>query len=203
MPTSRLRRLLILAGLTLLLSPAFPAAAQTSLYATPKAQRIGDVLTVVLAERTSAQRQSGWENQSNASRGGAANLSGNGSFTGRFAMDASFNREALNRNESTQSDLLNGTFTALIVGVDSLSGNLLVEGSRKLSVNGETHLLKVEGLVRPFDVRFDNTVLSYQIANADIEYRQAGFRNRFMRPAALTRMMAFIVLGAATAAAVL
>ncbi|RMH65733.1 MAG: flagellar basal body L-ring protein FlgH [Bacteroidetes bacterium] len=203
MPASRFRPVALSAVLAGLLLSALPAAAQTSLYATPKAQRIGDVLTVVLAERTSAQRQSGWENESSASRGGSATLSGNDSFAGRFALDASFNRDALNRNESMQSDLLNGTFTALVVGVDSLTGNLIVEGKRKLTVNGESHLLKVSGLVRPFDVRFDNTILSYQIANADIEYRQAGFRNRFMRPAALTRMMAFVVLGAATAVAVL
>lgn len=174
----------------------------SSLYATPKAMRTGDVLTVVLAERTSAQRKSGWENQSNASRGGTASVAGN-SFSGTFGMDASFSRDALNRNESVQSDLLNGTLTVVVVGVDSLTGNLMVEGKRKLNVNGESHLLKIEGLVRPVDIRHDNSILSYEIANADIEYRRGGFRRRFMKPAALTRVMAFLVLGAASVVAIL
>ncbi len=185
--------------LLLLLVAAVPARAQTSLYADPRANDAGDVLTVVLAERTSAARHSDWDNRSGSGFGGSANVSGDA--TGSFALDANFNKEALNRNQSSQRDLLTGTFTARVLEKDE-HGNLVISGERKLHVNGETHLLRVSGLVRPFDVRYDNSILSYQIADANIEYRHAGAHRRFVRPGFLARVGAAAVLGAAVIYAV-
>ncbi len=179
---------------SLILSMTAPALAQSSLYSDPRAGREGDVLTVVLAERTSAARQSDWDNRSGSGFGGSANVS-NG-VTGNFALDANFNKEALNRNQSSQRDLLTGTFTARVIDTDE-HGNLIIAGERRLHVNGETHLLRVSGLVRPFDVRYANSILSYQIANADIEYRHAGAHRRFVRPGFLARAGAVVVIGAA------
>lgn len=178
----------------LFVMPTLPALAQTSLYADPRASDEGDVITIVLAERTSAARQSDWDNRSGSGLGGSANVS-NG-VTGNFALDASFNKEALSRNQSSQRDLLTGTFTARVIEKDA-HGNLLIAGERKLHVNGETHLLRISGLVRPLDVRYDNSILSYQIANANIEYRHAGMHRRLVRPGFLARVGAGIVLGAA------
>ena len=177
----------------LLCAAVIPAKAQ-SLYADPRAHDVGDVVTVVLAERTSASRESGWDNRSATQMGGNAGVAGN--VTGRFGLDASFNNEALNKNLSSQRDLLTGTFTAQVIERDE-RGNLMIAGERRLHVNGETHLLRVEGLVRPFDVRNDNSVYSFQIANANIEYRHAGAHRRFVKPGFLARVGAATVLGAA------
>lgn len=170
-----------------------PAQAQ-SLYADPRAHDVGDVVTVVLAERTSASRESGWDNRSSTQLGGNASVSGN--VSGRFGLDATFNNDALNKNLSSQRDLLTGTFTAQVVERDA-RGNLVISGERRLHVNGETHLLRVDGLIRPFDVRNDNSVYSFQIANANIEYRHAGGHRRFVKPGFLARVGAAAVLGAA------
>ena len=175
-----------------------PAKAQ-SLYADPTARQTGDAVTIILAERTSAQRESGWKNQSSSGLGGDASVS-NG-ISGRFGLDARFNKAAQAENESVQSDLLRGTITALVVGTDE-AGNLLVEGERKLSVNGEGHLLRVSGTIRPFDVRYDNTVLSHQIANATIEYHRDGLHRKFFKPGMFVRFGAVAVLAAAIAFAV-
>lgn len=176
---------------------AGPALAQLSVFADPKADAMGDLLTVVLVERTSAHRQSNWNNQSNAGIGAAADVSSS-DLTGRFALDARFNKEARNRNSSSQEDLLQGTITARVVDVDP-TGNLVIEGERKLSVNGETHLLRVSGIVRPIDVRSNNSVRSPDIANADIEYRRSGIHRRWVRPAFFVRAGVVAVLAAAIA----
>jgi flagellar L-ring protein FlgH len=170
------------------------SAAGQSLYADPKANQVGDVITIVLAERTAAQREAGWDNQARSGFGGSASVS-NG-VEGSFGADARFNKEAQARNTSSQRDLLTGTFSARVIERDA-RGNLYVQGERRLHVNGETHILKVTGLVRPFDVRHDNSVLSYQIADAEIEYRQAGMHRRLVRPGFLARAGAVVVLGAA------
>jgi len=174
---------------------ANPVRGQMSVFADPTAGALGDLLTVVLVERTSASRQSNWNNQSNSGLGGSAGVSSS-DLSGKFAVDASFNKQARNRNSSSQEDLLQGTITARVIEVDA-TGNLVIEGERKLSVNGETHLLRVSGIVRPIDIRSNNSVLSPDIANADIEYRRGGIHRRFFSPALFVRAGAVVVLAAA------
>ncbi len=190
-----MRTSLLFINLFLLLS--LPAVAQSSLYADFRAVRPGDVITVVLVERTAAQRESNYEHLANAKVGGAGAVSG--ALGGRFSADATFVRESKANNETIQRDLLEGTITALVVGIDSTTGNLLIRGERKLNINGVTHLMRISGTVRPYDVRYDNTVFSYQIANARIEYRQSGLPRKFFRPGLLTRLGALALIGAAIA----
>ena len=146
-----------------------------SLFADPVARRAGDVLTVVLAERTSAARRSQYDARSMSGVGGAA---GGDSTLGRFNVDARFAADASAQNETALNDLLSGTVSVLVTGVDA-AGNLQVEGERRISVNGVGHRLKVRGLVRPNDISANNTVLSFQIANADVVYRRDGRTSRF------------------------
>lgn len=158
-------------------TPATAEPASQSLYADPVARAPGDVLTIVINEQTSAQRESAYQGNSSSS------LSGNGSGTfseavsGSFSAGTEVSSETENSNESVQSDMLNGTFTARVTGVNN-AGNLEVKGERRLTIDGVTHIMEVSGVVRPSDVRRDNTVLSTQIANAQITYGEEGFRHR-------------------------
>lgn len=162
-----------------------PPPAYTSLYTDFKARQVGDMVTIILAERTAAQRQSDWQNTSDAKAGGTGTM--RGSLSGQFALDATFNKEATHANQSSQSDLLSGTITAAIVEKDA-AGNLRIAGERHLSVNGETHTMKVAGTVRRADIRPNNTVLSYQLANARIEYhREGGLKKGLFKPGKVAR----------------
>jgi flagellar L-ring protein precursor FlgH len=177
-----------------ILIPPASAHAQ-SMYADARARQPGDVITVLLSESTSAQRESSYQNRSNSQMGGSAGVN-SPSVTGTFGLDAEFNQEASNANETIQSDLLQGTLTVQVTEVNDV-GNLVVEGERRLNVNGVTHFMSVTGTVRPFDVRSDNTLFSYQIANAHIEYRQTGLVRRYTSPGFVARVGAVAVLGAA------
>ena len=158
-------------------SPTRVEAASQSLYADPVARAPGDVLTIVINEQTSAQRESAYEGSSSSSLNG----SGSGTFaenvSGSFSAGTELSSETENSNESVQSDMLSGTFTARVTGVNN-AGNLQVKGERRLTIDGVTHIMEVSGVVRPSDVRQDNTVLSTQIANARITYGEEGFRHR-------------------------
>lgn len=190
---TRMTRTALLA--LLLLGAALPARAQLSLFADPKASEAGDLLTVVLIERTTAQRQSSWSNSSDAALGGSGDVGG-GTLSGVFSADARLNKAAQTDNRSSQQDLLNGTVTTRITDVDP-QGNMTIEGERRLNVNGETHLLRISGIVRPFDVRANNTVLSPDIADAEIEYRRSGVHRRFLKPGAFAKIGAIGLLVAA------
>lgn len=184
-------------GLFLALAWTAPAFAQMSMYADPTARQAGDVITIVLAERTAAQRQSSWQNTSDATLGAGASVSG-GPLNGAFATDAQFKTDASNKNESVQSDLLHGTISARVDSVDR-GGNLIIRGERRIMVNGETHLMTVSGVVRPYDVSYSNTVLSTRIADANITYRREGASlvPHFRKPAVLARVGAAVALVAA------
>ncbi len=183
----------------LMLAPALPAWAQNSMFSDFKARSEGDIITVILSERTAAQRESDWKNKSSSKVGGSSSLTGGSSLSGKFALDASFNKSALNENASSQSDLLSGTMTAIIVKRDA-AGNLFVQGERELSVNGESHVMRISGYVRATDIRPNNTVMSYQIANASIEYhRKGGITRSFFKPGRLARLGALAIIGGAVA----
>ncbi|MBX2819986.1 MAG: flagellar basal body L-ring protein FlgH [Rhodothermaceae bacterium] len=174
------------------------ALAQQSLFSDIRAFRIGDAITITLAERTAAQRESGWERRTNSGLSGGASLDGGPSLSGSFGVNATFNNQASNQNESVQRDLLQGNMTALVVAIDSLSGNLVVEGERNLNVNGDNHIMTVRGMVRPFDIMSNNSVLSFKLANANIVYRRdSNIKSAIKRPGALAGGAALLLIGAA------
>ncbi len=184
------RPILLLLALLLLL----PTAARgQSLYADPVARRPGDIITIILAEQTTAQRQSSYDDEAGASLGGGGGVD---VLTSRFAADAQLSREAYSSNQTVQSDLLRGTITARVTAVDE-AGNLIIEGERRLNVNGVTHLMTVSGMVRPFDVSYNNSILSHQIANAQIEYRRTGFTRGWFSPGFFLKLGAAALIGVA------
>ncbi len=165
-----------------------------SMFSDVKAYQVGDLVTVVLVERTSASRAAASQSAANQQFGGSANMPA--SVGGFFGLDAQFGQQNSADSRAVQSDLLSGTITARVVQVDQ-AGNLSIDGERRLSVNGSTHIMKVKGVVRPVDVRAGNTVLSPQIANADVEYSQEGQGMKFLRTSFLQKVgMAAVLIGA-------
>ena len=191
-PPSRLLPLLLV--LAILLGHSAPASAQESLYSDPVAHEPGDVLTVILDERTSAERESSYKGSSNASVGGSGAADGPG-LSSQFGADAEIRSQTDNTNETAQSGTLTGTVTVRVVEVNQ-AGNLLVEGRRNMTVNGATHVMEVSGLVRADDIQYDNTVLSHQIANARITYNQSGMRhNGFFSKGFLLKAGSAVLVG--------
>ncbi|MEM1116223.1 MAG: flagellar basal body L-ring protein FlgH [Bacteroidota bacterium] len=147
-----------------------------SIFADVRAHNAGDLLTVILAERTSARRLS----QSSADERASIRAGGDASLGEFFGFDAGAEGSRESDSRTVQSDLLTGTITARVTAVDG-AGNLSIEGERRLNVDGAVHLMRVRGLVRPADVTTANTVFSHQIASADVEYRQEGGGPTFLR----------------------
>jgi flagellar L-ring protein FlgH len=58
------------------------------------------------------------------------------------------------------------------------NGLLLIEGTRNVIVDGETKLIRIQGMVRPQDIRRDNSVSSAFVANATVSYEGDGFMTK-------------------------
>jgi flagellar L-ring protein precursor FlgH len=179
------------------------ANAQTSLYRDVKANKVGDVITVILKESTSGSSTS--DSKLSTNTGGSAGGAVTGNFLPfqpTFGSDAQVNFDSDQKNLSNQRQLLEGFISVQIKDVTP-GGDLVVEGNRLTEVNGETHEMMLTGIVRPNDVNSDNQVLSYRIANANISYLKKGGVNSKTKDRGLLKKAAFGVLSAGLGAAII
>ena len=68
------------------------------------------------------------------------------------------------------------------------NGNMYIQGGESVTINHETSVLSVEGIVRPSDISLNNSVRSSQIANARIEYTGRGVVSDVQRPGVGSRL---------------
>lgn len=164
------------------------SAGHESLYQDVKANRIGDVITIVLQENISGTSDADSRNQSGTSGEAEASLSGNlNDFLPVFGGSSDVSYQSDYSQRASSSQLLQGHFSVRIEDITP-GGDLFVIGERSTEINGELHTMQIEGFIRPSDVDQNNMVPSYRVANADISYqkddslkqstRRPGFRSR-------------------------
>lgn len=179
------------------------AAAQNSLYRDVKANKVGDVITVILKESTNGSSTSDSKLTSRADGSASGSMSGNFlPFEPTFGTDASVDYGSDQRNLSNQRQLLEGFISVQIKEVTP-GGDLVVAGNRLTEVNGEVHEMSLSGTVRQNDVNSRNEVISYRIANANISYQKKGGINKKTKDRKLLRKVAFGAVSLGLGAAIL
>ncbi|MDD2201171.1 MAG: flagellar basal body L-ring protein FlgH [Firmicutes bacterium] len=137
-----------------------------SMYADRKARQVGDLVTILVTEVSYAQNRS----HTNTSQGiGVTAQPGIGIFDFIPAARLDVGDSSKGTSETTRSGRLVGTMTAEVVEVLP-NGDLVVRGSREVSVNREKEIMVVEGVVRPQDIGPNNTIPSSMVANAQISF---------------------------------
>ena len=156
-----------------------------------RAISVGDTLTILLNETTTASKKSG----SSASRGSNVSLSGNAStvhtagvgannsFTAGLGGDNAFTAAGNRAAENTFS----GTITVTVIEVLK-NGNLVVAGEKQLAVGTEEEVIRFGGVINPNNL-VNNTVSSAMVADARIEYRGRGYIDDTNSPGWLNRLM--------------
>jgi flagellar L-ring protein precursor FlgH len=142
------------------------------MYADKRGSAVGDILTIVVQENTTANKNNETKTEKNSSLSAAVStflfpgwLSHAGSMP---AIDYSADLKhdgsgAINNSESIVAHVA-------VKVIDVLPNkNLVIEGRRETSFSGEHQEIILHGIVRAEDVAADNTVLSYNIADATIQ----------------------------------
>ncbi len=167
------------------------AAYQTSLFIEDtKAQAVGDILTVLLVEKTDASKQA---NTSTAKETALTNANptvfgrpvtngGDALLSGSIESDQLFTGEG----SSSQSNSLAGTLSVTVVERYP-NGNLRVAGRKRIELNQGSEFVTLTGIVRPLDIGTDNTVRSDRLAFAEITYGGSGVVNDANRMGFLSR----------------
>ena len=173
------------AGASSLWSDNSPTA---TIFGDQRARAVGDILTIIVNETSSAIRSGASSNTKSAS----ASTEKGGGLLG-FVPDSSIGQQD---NFSTKGSI-NNTNTAkarLTVKVVEVkpNGNLVVSGTQNIRQNGEEQRIVVSGQVRPADIQADNTVLSSNVADAKILFTGKGSIMRKQRQGVLTQIWNWI-----------
>ncbi len=86
-----------------------------------------------------------------------------------FALPANYSRRNLRDIQVNNQEQFTALVSCLVVEIDPESGNMIVEGSRQILMEGETKSLYVRGIIFPKDIDSNNEVPSYKLANAQIQ----------------------------------
>lgn len=139
-------------------------------------RNIGDIITVIIQERTNASKNV----QTSTDRTGEASL-GLGTVPKIVPKEVSreleFSGGGNNVSQGTGSsradNMFQGTLTTTVVGVLP-NGNLQIAGDKQLAINRGSEHIRFSGVVDPRSITGSSTVLSTQVADARIEFRSRG-----------------------------
>ena len=160
----------------------------------------GDVITIVVRERSVIENDSSRKMDKTTSRKGVT--SGTLDLANLIQQSVGhqiFDFPKLNMDFSSETKFAGGTdFESdrsvqdkITVTVEDVlpNGNLVVFGKRQREVEGDTQVVQLSGIIRPSDIAFDNTVDSDRVANFRLVYKGRGQEVKFTRPGWLGRLL--------------
>src|SRR3569623_28252 len=160
----------------------FQAGREISLFSDTKAQRVGDMITIILVEKTQASKKASTNSSKdqdvamdNPTLLGAPlsfGMPGNLPLNGRkldLETKIKGTRAFKGEGDSSQSNQLQGQITVTVAEVLP-NGNLVVRGEKQLTINQGDEMIRFAGIVPSAAIGPDNTVLSTLVAAAKISY---------------------------------
>ncbi|WP_246027221.1 flagellar basal body L-ring protein FlgH [Novosphingobium umbonatum] len=166
------------------------AMGYVSLVSGARAQRVGDVLTILLSESTSTTKSAANKSSRAGSTAltppsvgplaitpGTLNASGSASFNGA--------------GNASQTNTFNGVIAVTIAEVRP-NGTALVRGEKRMLLSQGKEWIQFSGIVRLADVDGANQVLSSQVADARIEYAGDGTVAQSAREGWLHKFFSYI-----------
>ena len=157
----------------------------TPLYNGNRASQVGDLVTVVLMERTSTSKSAG----SNTRRDGGFSL------TPPSMGPFSFNPNVLNssgqssfkgQGDASQTSTFRGDITVTIAEVRP-NGTAFVRGEKIMELSQGEEWIQLSGIIRLADIDQNNSIASPRIADARITYAGKGAVQRASREGWLSR----------------
>ncbi|HEY4074634.1 MAG TPA: flagellar basal body L-ring protein FlgH [Herbaspirillum sp.] len=147
----------------------FQGAAYRPLLEDRRARLVGDTMTIVINEKTSAGKAAG----SSGSKTGsitAAIPNIFGSNIKELGATASSADKYADAGAITSSNNFTGTIGVTVIEVLE-NGNLVVSGEKQVSLDKGIEFVRFSGVVSPDTVQTGNFVSSTQVSDAKVEYR--------------------------------
>lgn len=150
----------------------YQAATYRPLFEDRRARYVGDILTIVINEKTQAGKQA----SSNASKNNAVDASISGiaglplkALQGLGVTADSASKYA-DKSAINSSNNFTGSVSVTVIEVLS-NGNLIVAGEKQIALDKGTEYIRLSGVVQPDTIQAGNIVSSAKVADARLEYR--------------------------------
>jgi len=150
----------------------FQYRAYRPLFEDRRARMVGDTLTVVINEKTTAAKQGAGSNSHTGSVDYSVNkmMGLSSARTGKMGISTSSENKLEDKGAASSSNNFNGTLGVTVIDVYP-NGNLLVKGEKQIALDRNAEFIRISGVVDPRYILAGNTVNSSQIADARVEYR--------------------------------
>ena len=160
----------------------------TNWFADARPGRVGDVITVLVNERTDAKDEATMDltKTSNANVNDGANGTGILKFIRGLTFTST--NSATGDGSSERKHHATATLACLVTEVLP-NGNLVIEGTRDIRTSEETLQLQLAGVIRPQDVTADNQISSQLVANAEISVKGRGVLTRTQKPGLISQIL--------------
>ncbi len=147
-----------------------------SLFEDRRASRVGDIISVVLSERTQSSKTADTEiTKENTVSLDAGTILGKTPSFGDYNLGTNVtqDRELTGEAASDQSNSLVGSIAVTVSDILP-NGLLVVRGEKWMTLNRGEEYIRIRGLIRPEDVQPDNSIVSTKLADARITYSGTG-----------------------------
>jgi flagellar L-ring protein FlgH len=148
-----------------------------------KASRVGDLVTISVAQNLSANSTGNVSaNRSFSASSGITALPGQLKTTGVANLFSPSSAQALSgKAQATSQTSLSTTLTGRVAAVLP-TGTLVVEAERQITMNNQHETVILRGLVRPGDLDAANTVASNNVGDLEVEVKGKGIVSEGTRP---------------------
>ena len=138
-----------------------------------RARRVGDVLTIVLVEKTQAAKSVSSASSRNSDMALTLPNAKPFSWVPDGLLSGGSGQSFAGQGSAAQSNQLTGEMTVTVAQVYP-NGTMLVRGQKLIKLNRGEEYLQISGIVRPQDVTPENRVASTRVADARIAYSGTG-----------------------------
>jgi len=156
-----------------------------------RARRVGDPLTIVLVERTSASKSAGSQLDSGGGLSLTPPTTGALNLFNQSDASVSGKRNFKGAGTADQSNALSGEVTVTVAAVYP-NGTMLVQGQKRVTLNRGDEFVQIKGVVRATDIDANNRIASTRVADARIAYTGKGDVARASRQGWFSRFFSVI-----------
>lgn len=153
----------------------YQAGVSRTLFEDRRARYVGDTMTIAIAEANTATSASNTKASRDTSISATvptiAGLPGK-SFQG-MGLSATGANSLDGKGETAAKNVFTGNIAVTVIEVLP-NGNLLVSGEKQVSIGANTEYIRLSGIVNPYFISAANTISSANVADARIEYKEAG-----------------------------
>ncbi len=162
------------------------------------AHRVGDPLTVIISESNTSQYQNDMQNtkketvKNDPTSIPLANWLKIGLLSTLTGASSSGTDQALQTSGTSNQRATMTAKVAVLIKQVLPNGTVVVEGTRAVKYGHETQQVTLSGICRVDDIRTDNTVLSENLANAEIKSEGAGAIYKKQKQGVISKILGWL-----------